>query len=238
MTNPEFRWTWSRPDPNQEGAAGNLANLFRNQPQKKPGVIASVAAEDRASLLAREAVQNSWDSAIEQAELLGRLPEMELKFEFLELTGSEKASLVENLGIDEMHSRAMAAEGWRRVGFARNQTIQALGNPDEPLRILKVTESGTTGMYGPWNGAQSRIYFALFTIGWTLKPSGAGGSYGYGKAGLLSASGSRTVVAYSCFDEGSDDPGVTRRLMAVNYWNPHTKKSRIDHILTSNTYMY
>ena len=218
---PEQRWAWSQPDPNQEGAAGNLANLFKNQPQKTPGVIESVAADHRASLLAREAVQNSWDSAIEQAELLGRLPEMTLRFEFYELTGAAKADFVSSLGIDEMYGRAMSAEGWKKVGFARGETVQALGNPDQPLRILRVVESGTTGMYGPWDGARSRMYFALFTIGWTLKPSGSGGSYGYGKAGLLSASGSRTVVAYSCFDEREDDPGVTRRLMGVNYWNPH-----------------
>ena len=54
-----------------------------------------------------------------------------------------------------------------------------------------------------------------------MKEEGSGGSYGYGKAGLIAGSAIRTVVAYTCFRERPDDPGVTRRLLGMTYWGQH-----------------
>ena len=54
-------------------------------------------------------------------------------------------------------------------------------------------------MGGPFTGTKSKMYLALVSIGFTVKHSGAGGSYGYGKAGLIRGSAIDTVVAYSCF---------------------------------------
>ena len=84
-----------------------------------------------------------------------------------------------------------------------------------------IEESATTGMYGPWRGAESKLWQALCAVGYTDKPSGEGGSYGYGKAGMIRGSATRTVVAYTCFEEQADDPGVTRRLLGMTYWGQH-----------------
>ena len=60
--------------------------------------------------------------------------------------------------------------------------------------------------------------YALLNVAETDKPKGAGGSFGYGKAGLVKAAGSKMVFAYSCFKEVEDDGGVTRRALGVSYW--------------------
>ncbi|MCY4163349.1 MAG: hypothetical protein OXE93_03920 [bacterium] len=83
-----------------------------------------------------------------------------------------------------------------------------------------ITERGTTGMYGPWGTDKSRLYLALASVGYTPKVEG-GGSYGYGKAGLIAGSDIRTVIAYTCFHAQDDDPGVTRRLLGMTYWGQH-----------------
>ena len=86
---------------------------------------------------------------------------------------------------------------------------------------MVIEESAASGMYGPWDGVRSKMYRALCTIGETSGPEGRGGSYGYGKAGLIRGSSTRTVVAYTCFREREDDPGITRRLLGMTYWGSH-----------------
>ena len=86
---------------------------------------------------------------------------------------------------------------------------------------MVIEESAASGMYGPWEGDRSKMYRALCTIGVTSGLEGRGGSYGYGKAGLIRGSATRTVVAYTCFRERGYDPGVTRRLLGMTYWGQH-----------------
>ena len=76
-------------------------------------------------------------------------------------------------------------------------------------------------MYGRWDNGQSRLYLALASLGYTPK-MGGGGSYGYGKAGLISGSAIRTIIAYTCFRARPDEPGVTRRLFGMTYWGEHS----------------
>lgn len=86
---------------------------------------------------------------------------------------------------------------------------------------MVIEESAASGMYGPWEGDKSKMYKALCNIGDSSGPEGKGGSYGYGKAGLIRGSAIRTVVAYTCFREQRDDPGITRRLLGMTYWGSH-----------------
>ncbi len=81
-------------------------------------------------------------------------------------------------------------------------------------------------MYGPWNGEKSKLYRALLSVGFANEAGGAGGSFGYGKAGLIGASAVRAVIAYTCFREQADDPGVTRRLLGMAYWGQHSLGDR------------
>ena len=218
------KWTWEETDPDRSGSSGDLAKLFKNEAVKHPGVFSVSAPSEHATLMAREVIQNSADAAAELSEELGDdAPEFEIAFEFESLATSAKASLVDTLDLSSIAARGTnpGDPGWRaRLGLDRDDVLDHL-HDSSPLHVLKVVERGTTGMYGPFKGAQSKLYLALISLGYTAKSDGAGGSYGYGKAGMIRGSAIRTVVAYSAFRPREDDPGVTRRLLGMTYWGQH-----------------
>lgn len=224
------KWAWEAENPNYSGGAGDVAALFRAEGVETPGVLEIGAPTAEASLFSREAIQNSWDAAREWERACKKSgvkpPPFWIEFRFLEYRGSDKRKLVFALGLDE-HSRqigaAKTAEGsTRNLGLASVETLNDLHNGDRPLRILMMTEHGGLGMPGSWRTGDSRMLSALVRVGYTQKTEGAGGSYGYGKAGLIAASAVRTVVTYSAFAEDKSDPGVTRRLLGVTYWKNHS----------------
>lgn len=65
MTTSKNRWHWERFDPDRTSLSGDISKLFRNDPVKTPGVLTVNAPPSEASVLAREVIQNSWDSALE-----------------------------------------------------------------------------------------------------------------------------------------------------------------------------
>ena len=67
-SNPDPLWCWEKIDPSRAAAAGDLAKMFKNEPVKTPGVLAEDAPAPEATLLVREAIQNSWDAALESRE--------------------------------------------------------------------------------------------------------------------------------------------------------------------------
>ena len=71
------------------------------------------------------------------------------------------------------------------------------------------------------DGAGLKAFLAMVSIGFTEKAVGAGGSYGYGKGGLIRGSRTRTVVVHTCFRERPDDPGITRQALGMTYWGTH-----------------
>ena len=162
----------------------------------------------------REVIQNSWDAALEsrEASVDLELPPFEVCFDVKSLTGEERSGLVEHLGLQELSKRAAAVEDRRLLG---------LSDDDEELRLLEVREQAAGGMHGPWRGDESKLWVALCSIGITPAATGRGGSYGYGKAGLIRGSAIRVVIAYTCFKERADDAGVTRRLLGMTYWDRH-----------------
>ena len=145
-------------------------------------------------------------------------PSFEIRFRYIEATGDEQRRLTERLGLHELAGRASAVDR-EAVGLRHTD---CLSSPDgDTLPLLVIEESATTGMYGPWHGARSKLWQALCAVGYTYKPRGEGGSYGYGKAGMIRGSATRTVLAYTCFEARPDDAGVTRRLLGMTYWGRH-----------------
>jgi hypothetical protein len=214
-------WAWERVDPDFSGSSGDLAKIFRHEPIKYPGVLAANAPSGDASILAREVIQNSWDAARSRRRTTDEddISDFEIEFQFNQHIDAEREVLVEAFGLTELAERA-AKLGPFQLGLGdatRLPRIQAGG----PVKTLQIAESGTTGMDGPWRGNESKLFLALVSLGFTQKESGAGGAYGYGKAGLIRGSAIRTLLAYTCFREREDDSGVTRRLLAMTYWGPH-----------------
>ena len=221
-----MKWSWETVDPARSGSAGDLAKLFKNEGVKQPGHLSIGAPSVDATLIAREVIQNSWDAA---RELQHRLrasskaaPPFHLEFRFRSLTDSSKRKFASAVGLSELSKRARSQDR-ATLGLDDFDCLDALSERT-PLEVLEISEFGTTGMDGPFVGTRSKLYLALVSIGFTNKELGAGGSYGYGKAGLIRGSAIRTIVAYTCFSERSDDPAVTRRLMGMTYWGPHEIK--------------
>lgn len=222
----QARWRWEQTDPRRSGSSGDIAKLFKNEGVKQVGPFIANAPDPAATLMAREVVQNSRDAARELQKSLGdAAPEFEIEFEFRDLVDTAKRSLVESLdlgGLAHQLNRIDADENLTRnkVGLGTHNALDRI-DTETPLPVLVISESGTTGMYGPFTQARSKLFLALISVGYTMKQEGAGGSYGYGKAGLIAGSAIRTVVAYTCFQERPDDPGVTRRLLGMTYWGQH-----------------
>ena len=220
------QWHWEQTDPRRSGSSGDIAKLFKNEGVKQPGPFSVGAPEPAATLMAREVVQNSRDAARElQTELGDAAPSFEIEFEFRELVGDGKRSLIGALDLKGLAHQLGRIDAERsatraKVGLGPVNALDHLED-ETPLQVLTISESGTTGMYGPFTQARSKLFLALISVGYTMKEEGSGGSYGYGKAGLIAGSAIRTVVAYTCFRERPDDPGVTRRLLGMTYWGQH-----------------
>ena len=214
-------WVWDKTDAGKPGLSGDIAKMFRHEEPKAPGAFAVDDPPAPATLLAREVIQNSWDAARELAEELGpRAPQFEIEFRFKAVTGAKKRDLSNALDLRELAERLSAIDR-HDIGLGKTDCLDALDDDSIPLRFLEIAERGSTGMYGPWDQKKSHMYLALVSLGFTEKMTGAGGSYGYGKAGLITGSRIRTVVAYTCFRERDEDPGITRRLLGMAYWGSH-----------------
>ncbi|WP_420610542.1 hypothetical protein [Candidatus Poriferisodalis sp.] len=218
-------WFWQEIDAGFTAVSGDFSKEFKNETVKEPGIFAADHISAEAVLLVREAIQNSWDAARERYE--GRGPEdFAVRFRLYELEGGDRQRIVEELGLDDLARRVanVRAEhgtgGRRMLGLSERDCLSRL-NEGDTLRLLEVSEEHGGGMGGPWQGDRSKLFKAMCSLGITPSTSGRGGSYGYGKAGLIRGSAIRTVVAYTCFPDHPDDPGVTRRLLGMTYWGSH-----------------
>lgn len=224
---PQRRWVWEPFSPDTTSLSGDIGKLFRNDPVKAPGVLEREAPTPNAAVMAREVIQNSWDAAGEARRLSPPPPEFAIEFAFHSALGDEKLSLARALGLDALADRLRACgrgEERAKLGLREHTCLDSLDDARSPLSYLVITETGTTGMYGAWATGKSRMYLALAALGYTPKPDG-GGSYGYGKAGMIRGSATHSIVAYTCFRDGSAEDGVTRRLLGMTYWGQHTLNS-------------
>ena len=100
------QWVWEVTDPRRSGGAGDLAKLFKNEGIAAPGVLATDAPPDAASLLAREVLQNSWDAARELRDDRGRqgaeYPSFSITFNFKDLVGEELSSVASALDLADL----------------------------------------------------------------------------------------------------------------------------------------
>lgn len=218
-------WFWQEIDAGFTAVSGDFSKEFKNETVKEPGIFAAHHASAEAVLLVRETIQNSWDAARERYEASGA-EDFAVRFRLYDMEGSDRQQIAEELGLDDLARRVadVRAEhgtgGRRMLGLSERDCLSRLSE-ERTLRLLEVSEEHGGGMGGPWQGDRSKLFKAMCSLGITPSTSGRGGSYGYGKAGLIRGSAIRTVVAYTCFPEHPNDPGVTRRLLGMTYWGSH-----------------
>ncbi|MDE0067938.1 MAG: hypothetical protein OXN44_13830 [Acidimicrobiaceae bacterium] len=150
------RWSWPVVNATTFGASGDLAKVFRNEEVKAPGFFSADAIPPDAALLAREAIQNAWDAAMERRRSQApeeRLP-FEIRFRFFDVDGDEADALIDRLGLGELEERAAKVDNRRQLGLAERDPFSGLGQ-GEDLRLLEVYETTGGGMGGGW-GTSSR----------------------------------------------------------------------------------
>ena len=201
------------------GISGNIADQFKKQTIETAEILRSSEPPNAATLLAREIIQNSQDSAIERAD---DDPDaaLEMSFEFSKMERTARVEFAESLDLGKLTDQIEKAGGWSHVDVTK-AGFEALINTDKPLRVLKITERHTTGMYGSWDQSESKMWFAMLSIGYNEKRAGSGGTAGRGKSTIAAASATRSVFAYTCFGETKGDEGTTRRFLGVNYLKGH-----------------
>jgi len=230
----ESKWIWEQENALFGGGGGAVAKLFKAEQFDNPGVLDIDHPTNDAALFARETIQNSWDAAREWRRACDKrgktVPPFEIDFEFVEILSEQRLKFIDAMGLDE-HSRVLEMEQGREKAkrqdfdLADKKLLTNIVTNKVPLRVLRVVERAGMGMPGNFERNQSRMTRALLRVGRANDDVGAGGAFGFGKAGLIQASASRIIFAYSAFQEVADDPGITRRFMGVTYWKDHKRGS-------------
>jgi hypothetical protein len=223
--NPSLHWSQSSPgDP---GIGGGITAIFGSSGCEPPAALRGLfkggwsESSLRAAMFAREAIANSWDAYWSSGP--DGQHDFEIHFRFRTLDPVQTRQVVRTLGIDELSERLAELGGSK----AKARKSLGLGSTDflddisRPLRVLEVEERWGGGMGGSWDANDSAMDRALVKVGWAQAKEGAGGSFGYGKAAVAQGSRFNSVLAYSCFEKSPGD-SVTRRLLGVTYWKPHS----------------
>lgn len=167
------------------------------------------------ALLAREALQNSYDAAQRFTETH---PEavFRVNFRFVHLFGEEKASIIEALDLRGLADRR---EAYPKDPLQPGSALDTLDDPRVPLPLLYVEDFGTHGLYGATGlGLKSHLFKAMYYIGASDKGADAGGSYGFGKSALLRVSRTHSIIVHSAFEKYENDP-VRTRLVGFTWWS-------------------
>lgn len=163
-----------------------------------------------ASVLAREAIQNSVDAHAEG--------EQKVRVEFVAkaITGKAKTAFVSASGLAGIAARA------DKLGFKEPNCIADLDDAKKALNLLFIDDHNTTGLAGDPSDTDSKFARFLLSLGDGGKEHsehGTGGSYGFGKSVYSSNSGILTIYAYSRTSDG--DGKATSILFGCGYYRKH-----------------
>ena len=162
-----------------------------------------------ASVLAREAIQNSVDARQGDEE------KVVIEFVVKALTGDKKTKLVDAAGLKSFVPRGA------KLGFKEPNCIASLGDTSKPLRLLFVNDFNTTGLEGDPDSPESKFNRFLLSLGDGGKEDehGTGGSYGFGKSVYSSNSGVLAIFAYSRTVDADKKP--MSLLFGCGYFRKH-----------------
>ncbi|HER34402.1 MAG: hypothetical protein JXJ30_00830 [Halothiobacillaceae bacterium] len=165
------------------GAPGDAFKSSFNGAGKKP-----------AAILAREAIQNSVDAALQ-----ANAP-VTIDFQFKTLADGERIQFAETMALSDMESREPS------LGLHKKNAIK---DQKSPLQLLYIHDYDTSGLKGDPTSPSSNLRKLLMDLGGSDKAhdsSGTGGSYGFGKAVYSSNSRIGTIFAFSRTVDGNGNP--------------------------------
>ena len=191
-----MKWQYEE-TPLNGGAPGDAYKSIFNGSGKKP-----------AETLAREAIQNSVDAAIEPNTTV------RVDFRFVSLNDADRKAFQKAASLSDMETRS---EG---LGLTPGNIFE---HRDGLLKLLYIDDYETTGLRGDPTLPSSNLRKLLMDLGGSDKAhstEGSGGSYGFGKAVYSASSRIGTIFAYS---ETHDDKGLPiSLLMGCAYQEGHS----------------
>src|SRR5690625_444905 len=131
-------WRWEKTDPSRSGSSGDLSKLFRHEGSENPGVLAVDEPSMNASVVAREVIQNSWDSARERKKSDTEAPQFQIDFEYRSLSGEVRERFIERLDLASLARRAKAGDR-DALGLRSTDALSCLES-DNPLAVLVIRE--------------------------------------------------------------------------------------------------
>lgn len=160
-------------------------------------------------LLAREVIQNTVDAAL-RADGRGVA---RVVFRAASLVGEAKRRFVAAASLKDLAARSAVLRG-----LVSGNCLAALDDDTVPLRILTCEDEGTRGLDGKHDDPESAWFRFLLSLGDSGKTDeGAGhsgGSYGFGKTAISSASRLATIFAHTRYRDGAAE---RTRLMGCAY---------------------
>ena len=226
-----MQWKWeSRGE--AEFQTPNISSIYEGWGHW-PGNLKIQDLNVQSEIFVRELTQNFVDAARERLDQ-GSSSKPKLVFRFLEFSGDDAKALFAKLNLDTIIERykTFSEVDLRNLKLPESSVY----SKDDTLRLLVVTETGTTGMSGEWrrddqyldsNGNRKlrKMRDALLsTVG--SKPDRGLGSYGEGKRAIIGVSNLRALLTYSAFDEATTSDGVSRRFLGSLYWRAHVAANR------------
>lgn len=162
-----------------------------------------------ASVLAREAIQNSVDARVADDR------KVRVEFVARTLVGDAKASFVKQAGLAAFLPRK------DKLGFKEPNCIGSLDKANAALNLLYINDYNTTGLQGDPSSPDSKFYRLLLSLGDGGKEDEqhTGGSYGFGKSVYSSNSGVLTIFAYSRTTDAKGQP--MSLLFGCGYFRGH-----------------
>lgn len=157
---------------------------------------------DLLSLLLRESVQNAWDARRRSAP---RPPNVHFRIRLRNLEGAQARTFRSAFAQDDV----LEPPG--------SNSLRALLNQPDPIRVLELHDSGTVGLAGamrpdePHGEEVSRFVNFFFDYGRARAEQGDGGTYGFGRSSLYLASKASMILVDTLVHDGH---GFQRRLMA------------------------
>jgi hypothetical protein len=185
---------------------------------------------DRAAeIFVRELVQNFVDASRDVSEGDEKHFTPHLTFRFVELKGKKAQEFVDKLGLKDHADRykSIGATEQKQLRIPESNILQ---EKITSIKLLVVTESYTSGMYGPWEmndrrGVVRKMRSALLsTVG--DKSIGGLGAFGEGKRAIIAASLPRILLTYTAFKTRNETGDVNRRFLGTTYWRPFSEGNR------------
>lgn len=219
-----MEWYWQKRG-DKEFTLGTYASMVQGWEPAKADLQSRVSP--RAEIFVRELVQNFVDAAKDSAPKNQVRPK--LTFQFVEFSENDSAAVEAALDLPSL-SRMFSTFSDRQKREMRFEDSSVLDNSPAKLRLLVVSEQGTSGMYGQWhrtheatdakgNAIQNKMRDALLATVRDSSFAGSGlGSFGEGKKAVIGISKTRTVFAYTAFYESLSADNVSRRFMGSTYW--------------------